>query len=115
MDAAAADWRRRQAFFGVVAMRGIDIVDHQVERRFRSGLERPLGLSDDDVGPAAQFEHREPVHRHDRAQTDGFEPARSGADIGDIEVHMADRDRRPLIDGIGHGDFLHVRLKATAT
>jgi hypothetical protein len=46
---------------------------------------------------AAQFQHRQFVSDDDRAQTDRFEPARRGADIADVEAHMADGDRRPLV------------------
>jgi len=55
-------------------------------------------LSHDDVRAAAQFEHRQLVSRDDRAQPDRFEPARGGAGIDDVEAHVADRDRQPLID-----------------
>jgi hypothetical protein len=102
MDAAAADRRWRQAPLGIVAMRRVDIVDHQVERRSGPGLGRRLGSSDDDMRTAAQLEHGKLAPSYDRAQADRLEPACRGADIDDIEAHMAYGDGRPLIDRIGH-------------
>ena len=82
-------------------MRGIDIVDHQIEGRAGAGRGRLLDLPHDDMRAAAQFQDGQLVARHDRAQPDRLQPARRGADIADIEAHMADRDRRPLIAGLG--------------
>ena len=76
-------------------MRGVDVIDHQVEGRCRAGLRRLLGLSDDDMRAAAQFQDRQLASRHDRAQADLLQPARRGADIRGSEAHMADRDGRP--------------------
>jgi hypothetical protein len=109
VNAAAADRRWRQPLHGVVAVRGIDVVDHQVEGRSRPGFGRLLGLSDDDMRTAAQFKHRQLVSDDDRAQADRLEPARGGADIDDIEAHMADSDWRTLIDDVGHGYLLRDR------
>src|SRR5438067_546936 len=53
MDPSPADRRWRQALLGIVAVRRVDIIDHQVERRSGPGLRRLLGVSDDDVRTAA--------------------------------------------------------------
>src|SRR4029077_14602628 len=104
VDPAAADWRWRQALLGIVAMRRVDIVDHQVERRAPPGLRWLLGVSDDDMRAAAQLKHSKLRHRDDRAPPGRLEPARRSADIDDREAHMTDRDRRPLIVRMGiHG------------
>ena len=102
MDAAAADRRWRQALLGIVPVRRVDIVDHQVERRSGPGLGRRLGSSDDDMRTAAQLEHRNHSPTGLATIEDRFQSQCGGADIDDIEAHMADRDGRPLIDRIGH-------------
>src|SRR3954467_4126316 len=56
VDAAAADLRGQQSLSGVVAVRGIDVVDHQVEGGSGPGGGRRLGVPDPDVSAPAQVE-----------------------------------------------------------
>jgi hypothetical protein len=102
MDAASAYRRRRQSLFGIVAVRGIDVVNHQIEGCSGPLLWRPLGSPNDDVGTAPHLEHRQIVHGHDRAQANRLEPACRGTDIDGREPDVADSHRRPLITGIRH-------------
>src|SRR5262249_31016137 len=92
VDAAALNRRGPQPFCRIVAMSRVDIVDHQVERRERTGRRRRLGLAHDDMRPAAQFQHRKVFHLHDWPQADRFQPARRRRDITAWQPHMADRD-----------------------
>jgi hypothetical protein len=61
---------------------------------------------------AAKLEDGEAVIGEYRAQADGSEPPLGSGDIGCRKPDMAHRDRRPLIDSLGHGNPF--RLSATS-
>src|SRR3954465_13600053 len=98
MDFAAFDRGWLKALFAVVAMRRVDIVDHQVKRRDGARRWRLVGLSDNDMRAAAQFEHRQPVHRPNRPKSGHLQPAGGRRDIRARLPYMANRYRRPAID-----------------
>src|SRR5215472_1543589 len=59
MDPAPADVGGTEALGHIITVRRLNIVHHQVERRRGAGLGRRLGVPDDDMRAAAEFEDRE--------------------------------------------------------
>jgi len=74
-------------------VRGIDVIDHQVKGSSGAGLRRPISLPNNDMRTAPQLEDCQLVSCHDRAQTDGFKPACSGANIDNVKAYMTDNDQ----------------------
>src|SRR6185312_6679076 len=97
MDRAAADARGSEALLSKGAPCPVDIIDHQIERRFGAALRASCSLRDDEMRAAAQLEHGELVIARDRPQPDRLEPVRSGSDIRRLEPNMPDRHRRPAV------------------
>jgi hypothetical protein len=75
----------------------LNVIDHQIEGRRGSGDQRLVRLADDDMRAAAKLENRKISVLKDRAQPDGFEPARRGSDVACRQTDMADGYRWPLI------------------
>jgi len=66
MDRAAADARGSEALLSKGAPCPVDIIDHQIERRFGAALRASCSLRDDEMRAAAQLEHGELVIARDK-------------------------------------------------
>lgn len=79
VNVSTTDARGFEALPRVSSAGNVNVVHHQIERRFGSPLASPRGLRDNEMRPATQLKDSEIVAASDRPQTDRSEPFSSGA------------------------------------
>ncbi|MYE80384.1 MAG: hypothetical protein F4X36_00770 [Gammaproteobacteria bacterium] len=70
-------------------MHGVDVIDHQVERRALAVGDHLIGLRENEMRAAAQFEDAEVVAFEDRAHAVSHEEPVGGVDVFDRHAHVA--------------------------
>ena len=73
MDRAARNFRRFKPHIAIIALRRVQVINHQVDRRAGARLDRLLGAAQYKMGAAAKFHDREIVAKGNWPETQLFE------------------------------------------